>query len=465
VDVGSNNIMTHPNKIQSVLLGTLIILLSACNSNDQKAFQQTLSVKFDTLQVDNTKDTLVFGSKGTGLFFEKESFELPDGTIPKGKISIQLKECYSNSDIVRENLATTSNGKLIETRGMINVLAFSDDQELKLKQGKKFIIHFPKDSTDGTKQMNLFYANNNNGSQTIDWKLDSITLLKPTAYMSGWMTTGYVGGDTSGKGGFYFKGQKEEGIYDYFYKNFDNSKLQATREDLQNKLYEAAFIVTKQGNITNIKITEEIYDTSGKRIPSTGKPDPYFYKYMNQIPTLEPFYMDYGNGDLRPFDAKCSFYISMGLFPPDYRNNESYNRVFNQKYNAFKNNAIESMNEAELNFYIFSSSKLGWINCDFFWETKDEKIDYIVKADPQSKPNIKLVFKKAKSILTGTLDGDKYIFKNVPINQDIKIVAITFKGSKPLLSISLTKTGKQIFDKFDYKDFALTDLEKQLNTP
>jgi hypothetical protein len=457
--------MTHPNKIQSFIFATLITLLSACNPNDQKAFQQTLSVKFDTLLIDNTKDTLVVGSKGTGLFFEKESFQLPNGSNPKGRISIQLKECYSNSDIVRENLSTTSNGKLLETRGMINVLAFSDNQELKLKQGKKFIIHFPKDSSDRKKQMNLFYANNNE-NQVIDWKLDSVTLLKPTAYMSGWSTFGYVGGDTSeNRGGFYFKGEKKDGIYDYFYKNFDNTKLQATKDDLQNKVYEAKFIVNKQGKVTNIKITEEIYDTSGKRIPSKGKPDPYFYRYMEQIPTLEPFYSDDGTGELKPFDSDCSFYISMGLFPPDYRNNESYNKIFNQKYSAFKNSNVQSMNDAELDYYIFSSAKLGWINCDFFWETKDEKIDYIVKADPQSKPNIKLVFIEAKSILTGTLDGDKYIFKNVPINQDIKIVAISFNGSKPLLSISLTKTNKLPFDKFDYKEFALTDLEKQLNTP
>lgn len=456
--------MTHLNKIQIIILGALIIFLSACSSDDPKAFQQILFVNFDTLQIDNTKDTLVLGPKGTGLFFEKGSFELPNGTIPKGKISIQLKECYSNSDIVRENLSTTSSGKLLETRGMINVLAFSDNQELKLKQGKKFIIHFPKDSSDRKKQMNLFYANNN-GNDAIDWKLDSVTLLKPTAYMSGWMTTGYVGGDTSRTGGFYFKGQKEDGIYDYFYKKFDNSKLQATKEDLQKKVYEAEFVVNKQGNITNIKITEVVYDTLGKRIPSKDKPDPYFYEYMKQIPTLEPFYEDYGNGDMRPFDANCSFYISMGLFPPDYRNNESYNKLFNQKYSSFKSSTIVSMNDVELNYYIFSSAKLGWINCDFYWEVKDEKIDYVVKADPQSKPNIKLVFKEAKSILTGTLEGDKYVFKNVPINQDIKIVAITFKGSKPLLSVSLTKIDKKMFYKFDYKEFALTDLEKQLNTP
>jgi hypothetical protein len=44
-------------------------------------------------------------------------------------------------------------------------------------------------------------------------------------------------------------------------------------------------------------------------------------------------------------------------------------------------------------------------------------------------------------------------------------VAISFKGSKPLLSISSTKTEKQIFDKLEYKEFALADLEKQLNAP
>lgn len=439
-------------------MGTLIILLSACNSNNQETFQQTLSVKVDTLQIDNTKDTLVFGSKGTALFFEKGSFELPDGSMPKGKISIQLKECYSNSDIVRENLTTTSNGKLLETKGMINVLAFADNQELKLKQGKKFIIHFPKDTSDRKKQMNLFYANNN-GDDPIDWKLDSVTLLKPTGYMSGWSHTGYAYGDTT-KSGFYFKGEKEDRIYDYFYKNFDNTKLQPTNIT-SDKTYSVDFIVSKQGKITDLKIEEEQFDSSGKKITLKTKVDPYFYTYIKNLPLLEP-YCDY---DGNPFDSECSFYINMGFYPPDYRSNESYNKTFIEKYGVFKNNTITSMNDLELNYYIFSSSKLGWINCDFFWETKDEKIDYIVKADPQSKPNIKLVFKEAKSILTGTLDGDKYIFKNVPINQDVKIVAISFKGSKPLLSISLTKTNKQTFDKFDYKEFALTDLEKQLNTP
>ena len=317
----------------------LMIILSACSHSNQISFQQLISVRSDTIQIDNTRDTLIFGSKGTVLFFEKESFQLPDGTAPSGKISILLKECYSNSDIVRENLATTSDGKLLETKGMINVTAFSNTQALRLKKGEKFIIHFPKDSSDRKKQMNLFYGNANT-SGAVNWKLDS-ELSRPVAPSS----------------------------------------------------------------------TLKRLDTS------------------------------------------------------DSLGNENYNKKFSKKYKAFKNSAITSINAAELNYYIFSSAKLGWINCDFFWEVPDEKIDYYVKTNPELKPNIKLVFKQAKSILAGALEGDKYVFKNVPINQEIKIVAITFEGSKPVMAVIETKTGKQVFNKLDYKPFSVSDLEKQLNTP
>ncbi|HYH14882.1 MAG TPA: hypothetical protein VD794_06675, partial [Flavisolibacter sp.] len=94
-------------------------MLASCVTNEATDFQQQLAVKTDTLLFDNSRDTLLIGPKGTALFFEKESFVLPDGSLPKGSVSIQLKECYSLADMVRENLSTTSNERLLETRGMI----------------------------------------------------------------------------------------------------------------------------------------------------------------------------------------------------------------------------------------------------------------------------------------------------------------------------------------------------------
>ena len=34
------------------------------------------------------------------------------------------------------------------------------------------------------------------------------------------------------------------------------------------------------------------------------------------------------------------------------------------------------MDDAELNYYIFSVAKLGWINCDLFFESENN-IDFI----------------------------------------------------------------------------------------
>src|SRR5580704_8704352 len=98
---------------------TVLLFFAACKTNESLNFQDRLSVKSDTLYFNNHRDTLVFGSKGTALFFENGSFVLPDGSSPKGLVSIQLKECYSLSDIVRENLSTASNNQLLETSGMI----------------------------------------------------------------------------------------------------------------------------------------------------------------------------------------------------------------------------------------------------------------------------------------------------------------------------------------------------------
>jgi hypothetical protein len=333
-----DRIMIKPGRLQSILLGILVIVLSACSHSNQVSFQQLISVRYDTLQIDNTRDTLIFGSKGTALFFEKGSFQFPDGTTPSGKVFIRLKECYNNSDIIRENLVTISDGKLLETRGMVNVAAFSNDKELRLKDGKKFTIRFPKKPSDKKTQMSLFYGNAN-ANGTIGWKLDSLTLSSPVA-------------------------------------------------------------------------------VAVKRLGAS-----------------------------------------------DSLEKENYNKKFNKKYKAFKNSVITSIDADELNYYTFSSTKLGWINCDYFWEVKDEKIDYYVKADPKQKPNVKLVFKRARSILAGTLVGDKYVFENVPINQEVKIVAITFEGGKPVMAVANTKTGRGVFDKLDYKPFSISDLERQLNTP
>jgi hypothetical protein len=456
-----SQIMTHPNKFNCLLVLIIVVIFTACRTNDTNSFLQTLSVKTDTLKIDNTKDTLLFGSKGTAIFFEKESFILPDGSQPKGSITLQLKECYQLSDIVRENLTTTSNDKLLETRGMIYIKAFADNQELKLKNDKKFIIHFPKEPIDKNKQMNLFYSNtSSNGTQ--NWDIDTTSLLKPSAKIESWSET-YENGvdiDTAKNASFWnFQDTTKKDIFTFFDSLFDNSKIKNINP-LVGKSIIYSFIKSNNGTLKNMSIYEAKYDTaSNKYVKVSSNVDSYFRDFINSMPPLKP---EKANGV--PANAPGEIRVKVD-FLPDYKKNSNYNLAFQKKYTSFKNNSIKTMDDLELNYYIFSASKLGWINCDYFWNTNDEKIDYLVKVNPESKTNIKLIFKQARSIMTGTLVGDKYVFKNIPLNQEVKLVAISYKNNQPLLAVTETKINRQEFNNLIYKEFSVTELERQLNLP
>lgn len=441
-------------------IATLVLL--ACNSGDKKDIQSFLEIKKDTLEFDNTKDTMLIGPKGTGLFFEKESFVLPDGSTPKGRVTVAVKECYSFADMVRENLSTTSGSKILETGGMINVTAFADDKELVLRDGKKYTIFLPKDTTasgEGQPKMNLFYGQRtDNGS--IDWVIDTAKILKTSAHLTGFTIGSTADGDTSSKG-WWYRSVDTDKMFSYFYKNFDIKKVK-NADALIGKEFEINYVLDQKGKIRITQVEEVRWDTAGYKLPPSVEADPYFGQFVQSVTGLKPYRNDDFLDKVYPFDIEGSFNITILDYPNAYEGKEYYNQAFKQKYSAFQSSNIQSMSGRELDVYVLSASRLGWINCDYFWQTSDPKINYYVKADPSQKPMVKLIFKQAKSLMTGTLEGDKYVFGNIPINQEVKIVSITYNGDQPLMAIAKTRTEDKMFTGLEYKPFTIAELDKQL---
>ena len=443
--------MNSFNKQFILFLTLLASLLSSCNSNKGNDFKKQIAVKEDILYLDNSKDTIITGSKGTLLYFPRHAFTFQDGSEPKGSISIVLNECLTPSNMIRENLSTMAGSQLLETRGMVNIKAFANGKELNLKKGKTFIIHFPKDTSEKDKTMAIFYGNIGK-NENINWQIDTQSILKPTIIINGsgesWTC------DINSNEDFFRLRDDTKSIDEYIKDSFDISKLTLGNK-LINKNYLFSFTKGINGDLKNKKIIEINYPN----LDPVKNPeiDPYVIKYFKNFPPLNPKFC-------RDKNVETEGYIEIGFaYRPDYKNNIKYNQLFNRKYAVFKNSNIKMMNDAELNYYIFSCSKLGWINCDYFWDTKDERINYIVKIDPNERSDVKLVFKNAKSIMPGSIEGDKCIFHNVPINQEVKIVAIKYKGDQPLLSIAETKTSKTPFNNLQYKEFSLTELEKNLS--
>lgn len=73
--------------------------------------------------------------------------------------------------------------------------------------------------------------------------------------------------------------------------------------------------------------------------------------------------------------------------------------------------------------YIMSMTKLGWINCDRFYETK-EPVKFLVKADSVEKTFVALIFKDMKSVLPGyQFTNFSTEFSGIPKGADVTILA------------------------------------------
>lgn len=68
--------------------------------------------------------------------------------------------------------------------------------------------------------------------------------------------------------------------------------------------------------------------------------------------------------------------------------------------------------------------EIGRMNCDRFINSSSEKIDFEVLVPKSKNIFVKLVFTDYKTVMTGDEKNGKFMFKNIPENEKVKIIAI-----------------------------------------
>jgi hypothetical protein len=115
----------------------------------------------------NPKEVIqIKGKEGTKIEIPKYSLVTKQNRTVTGEVEIFLEEYYSAQDILLANLHTLSNGRILETGGMINIIIKHKNEELNLKKGSEIKIEFTTEDMD---RMETFYGENKNGS--FNWKL------------------------------------------------------------------------------------------------------------------------------------------------------------------------------------------------------------------------------------------------------------------------------------------------------
>lgn len=127
----------------------------------------TFSSEAQIFEVAANQQINILGREGTRITIPKNALCKRNGEAVTGTVRIELKEFYTKSDIVLGNLHTMSDGRLLETGGMIYISATAKGQKLKLRPDAQMEIDFGKGATQPG--MGVFLGKEQDGQ--VNWQL------------------------------------------------------------------------------------------------------------------------------------------------------------------------------------------------------------------------------------------------------------------------------------------------------
>ena len=119
-----------------------------------------------------TRDTFLVGKRGTIIHYKANTIKKTSVSCPC--FTIRLNEYYDNSELVLNNLTTTSGGQLLESGGMIRLEGFCNGEKYELKENEYLTVMVPSDTI--LPGMKLLSANRATSAEYLDWKLDETNL-------------------------------------------------------------------------------------------------------------------------------------------------------------------------------------------------------------------------------------------------------------------------------------------------
>ncbi len=125
---------------------------------------------------------------------------------------------------------------------------------------------------------------------------------------------------------------------------------------------------------------------------------------------------------------------------------------------------MTSVPECGRNYLVFNSQRMGFINCDAFWDVKEEdKTHILVKVPPKHNTQVRIAFKSRNSIMNanGTFSNG-FRFDRIPDNEEIWIVAIKKReDGKFMLGLKAANTSEENID-IEMKEYESEEEVKEM---
>ena len=281
---------------------------------------------------------------------------------------------------------------------MLHLAATADNENCIIKKGRVIEIGFPYSN----KKDDMALFNGKWTNDKIDWKLanttSTVNVIDELVIMTEPETVFFIVEEMPE-----FPGGNI-GLKKYISENIQYP-YSALKDKIEGKVLVTCIIDTK-GLPTNISVLRGV----------NGVLDKSAYYLVRNMPKWKP-----GRQGGKPVAVSYTIPITFSAKSAELTKeeiNQSKNfekEIINLKvvYKTPKGNFKEefenkinddNLNRAmvsDINRYLFSTSQIGWINCDRFYNDKREKTDFFVQTDESNCVNIQLVFKSIKAIQPG----------------------------------------------------------------
>ena len=352
--------------------------------------------------IDPNRDTILILEQGTILTIPAHAFTIASTEC----VTFKAKEVYSKSDMIRENLSTTSNGELLESGGMIYTeAADANGNTLSLANGKTIGILMPTDTVRN--DMQLFYGERDQ-HHNMNWIAGNENFNSASS------------NDIINWGG----GQSSMGVKCpiLFCRLF--GRMGITIKGMFNK---------------EIRMSNRKFRQKNRGYSRSNR---LAFDYPNYNDSLYDAYGVDNWEDLADTLAKINL-----------QNN------FEQMYEG----TVETGALNKMIYNITTVNKLGWINCDAFSNTPAfQVVTMQIDLNISPKVDCKAVFRSKNSVMSASYYAEKYAFASIPKNKSIWLLALKYEDKKAYIYLEQIKT-KQNADPIQFSEISIDDLKIELN--
>lgn len=375
--------------------------------------------------IDSRRDTILRCKQGTIVYIKANSLKAPPD-CDSSCISFNVREDRLYSDMILDDLSTTSDGALLQTQGMIYAEAI-DCQGRPVTLQKDMVILMP---TDVINPGAGIFSGNRGVDGIMNWtrdtgaRLSGITLpdldicAEPEIKFDDPMKKGQPQRCPLFfcKIGRLFRGRPKE---------------------------QPVAPVSPPPADTSVQRT----DTALRRMKCVEVAE-LFRSYIDGNP--EPL--------MRAINQPLLDLLGVSSIP---RLKDTLSRMVTKNIAlAYKNKTLSFDN---FKYYIYNTSRLGWHNIDCFQNIRPaDQVTVKVRLSPAKNITCKLVFTSRGIVMPPSRKSDQFEFQGTPRGEKAVAIAIKYEEGKPFLAMKEIVVGSTTAIDMEWRSVTLEELQQEL---